>query len=55
VVDDIEALYTKFVRAGVEISQSPEEAQWNPLELSMMFFDSENNLILVTSTRAINE
>ena len=49
VVDDVEALYQTLLTANVEIKESPSKAQWNPSEVSLLFFDSEDNLIIATS------
>ena len=51
VVDDLKARHSRLLDAGVEIVQWPEIAQWNPSELSVLFYDSEDNLILITSTQ----
>ncbi len=50
VVDDVDMLFSRLTAAGVEVKQPPEVAQWNPSEKSAMFYDSEDNLILITST-----
>ncbi len=50
IVDDVESLYQRLVAAGVDIKQKPQTAQWNPSETSALFYDSEDNLILITST-----
>lgn len=49
VVDRIEALHSTLHDAGVEIVQKPQVSKWNASEISMMLFDSEDNLILVSS------
>ena len=49
IVDDVTELHNRLVDAGVEIRQKPEVSKWNPSESSAMFYDSEDNLILITS------
>ncbi len=51
IVDDVEKLHGQLVVAGVEIKQKPETSKWNPSESSVLFYDSEDNLILITSTK----
>ena len=50
-VDDVHALHSRLATSGVDIKQPPKAASWDQAEVSSMFYDSEDNLILITSSR----
>ena len=49
VADDIDQLYDRLLCAETNIKQPPQTSPWDPAEQSMLFVDSEQNLILITS------
>lgn len=47
-VEDIQGLFQSMQADGIEFQGEPTSSQWDKNELSVLFYDSEGNLVLLT-------
>ncbi|MGM0631650.1 MAG: VOC family protein [Pseudomonadota bacterium] len=49
-VDDVQSTYEELQARGVEFTQGPQAAPWNPEQRFALFRDSEDNTVLIGSS-----
>lgn len=49
VVNDVDQLHEQLCAAGAKVKEPPKVASWDPKEKSLLFYDSEENLVLACS------